>query len=266
MERHQAVARVWNWLPAFRAVAEYEGLQRAALALSVSPSALSRTVTLLEETLGVALFVRSAAGLALTDAGTELLTAAREAMRRVHDALPESEVAEGLRAGAVGPVLRALLGDTATDLVSDSGGDARLVLSELARGEIAEVLRRGDVDVVLCHEAVAQPGLRGERVGELAWVLAVPPGGTRERVVRLEGDELVPGANVVVTEPRHLASLAQRLGVSMIGPASLVPAEWGLAERYPPRPVFWIEREARTARPPALAALHERLVSTLSTR
>ena len=43
------VERIWNWLPAFRAVAETEHLPTASDLLHVTPSALSRTIRLLEQ-------------------------------------------------------------------------------------------------------------------------------------------------------------------------------------------------------------------------
>ena len=49
MERLRSIANLWNWLPAFRAVAETGNLRLAAERLHVSPSALSRTVRLLED-------------------------------------------------------------------------------------------------------------------------------------------------------------------------------------------------------------------------
>src|SRR5712691_11901344 len=52
MTRYRRVAELWNWLPGFRGVAEHESVNEAASALNVSPSALSRTVKLLESALG----------------------------------------------------------------------------------------------------------------------------------------------------------------------------------------------------------------------
>src|SRR5262245_9460417 len=87
MPRFRRVADVWNWLPAFRAVAEHESIHAAAAALCLSPSALSRTVRLLEDALGVRLFERLGNRLKLTSIGEQLLSIARDAMRRVDDGL-----------------------------------------------------------------------------------------------------------------------------------------------------------------------------------
>ena len=54
MDKVQRLHRFWSWLPAFSAVAETQHLPSAALKLHVSPSALSRTIRLLEDDLGEA--------------------------------------------------------------------------------------------------------------------------------------------------------------------------------------------------------------------
>src|SRR5581483_2269624 len=97
LDRYRRIARLWNWLPAFRAVAEYESVQAAGTALALSPSALSRAVRLIEDELGEPLFVRAPSGLTLTARGQALLTATRDAMRGVDDALGAPREALAMR-------------------------------------------------------------------------------------------------------------------------------------------------------------------------
>ena len=66
----------------FVAVAEAENVSRAALALNLTQSPLSRQIQSLEARLGVALFVRSKMRLKLTAAGHELLGEAKELINR----------------------------------------------------------------------------------------------------------------------------------------------------------------------------------------
>ena len=89
MERLRRVNRLWNWLPAFRAVAETEHLPSASALLGVSPSALSRTIKLVEEDVGRPLFDREGRQLRLNANGHAFLRSVRDAMRRVHDGLGE---------------------------------------------------------------------------------------------------------------------------------------------------------------------------------
>ncbi len=78
---------LWGWLPAFRAVAETENVHEAARHLHVTPSALSRSVKLLECEVGVALFDRTRGKMRLTREGQALLDSVRGAMRAVDDGL-----------------------------------------------------------------------------------------------------------------------------------------------------------------------------------
>ncbi len=83
MEHLSRLYRVWNWLPAFRAVAETEHLPTASQMLHVTPSALSRSIKQLEEELGQPLFRRVGRRLELSPAGEELLRALRDSMARL---------------------------------------------------------------------------------------------------------------------------------------------------------------------------------------
>lgn len=65
-------------LAVFRAVAEAGSFSRAAKRLNLSPSVVSHHVTQLEAHLGFALLYRTTRKLSLTDAGRELLDAARD--------------------------------------------------------------------------------------------------------------------------------------------------------------------------------------------
>jgi DNA-binding transcriptional LysR family regulator len=86
-ERLRHLRAIWNWLPSFRAVAETQHLHKASRILSVSPSALSRTIRLLEDRLGEVLFERRGRMLVLTPAGAELRDAVRDSIRRIDDGL-----------------------------------------------------------------------------------------------------------------------------------------------------------------------------------
>ena len=120
VDRALRLTRFWNWLPAFRAVAETEHLPTAARLLHVSPSALSRTVRQLEDAFGQALFVRRNRALHLTPAGREALAAVREAMRGLDDRLGRATTAaarEPVRIAGPSPWVIALAVPVAGDAV-----------------------------------------------------------------------------------------------------------------------------------------------------
>lgn len=250
LDRHQQVARVWDWLPAFRAAAEYESLQRASLAVSVSASALSRSIRLLEDTLGVPLFVRSPGGMTLTIHGQQLLAATRDAMRRIHDAIP-TDVPHRLRAGAVGPGLQRLLGDAAVDALPDW----TLAFSDVAHANVGEALRCGDLDYVLSHASVPGAEFRVEALPPLDLVVAVGPGGDPTRVASLDVDGFAwPGAAATAADFGQLLSVAERLHFAAYVPKGCLPATWTLLDGRGALPVFAIVR-AYSDPPPFLEAL-----------
>lgn len=100
------LGQIWNWLPAFRAVAESQHLPTASREVNLSASALSRSVRQLEDQIERQLFQREGRSLALSPAGRALLAAVRDAMRRVDDALSTlgaEAMAGPLRISAAGP-------------------------------------------------------------------------------------------------------------------------------------------------------------------
>lgn len=151
MERVRRLHGFWAWLPAFRVVAESEHLPTASAALALSPSALSRSVSQLEESLGVALFDRVGRRITLNPRGQAFLSAVREAMRLIHEgvlAAEGNELVGELVVSCPGPFVAPVLGEClATVTQTHPGISIRLV--SLARSDQASALRRGQVDVVL---------------------------------------------------------------------------------------------------------------------
>lgn len=78
-----------NWLRAFEVAARHLSLSSAAQELSVTTAAVSQQVRLLEQRLGVPLFVRHSRGLRLTRAGEALVPACRDSFGRLDAALEE---------------------------------------------------------------------------------------------------------------------------------------------------------------------------------
>ncbi|HSO36785.1 MAG TPA: LysR family transcriptional regulator [Labilithrix sp.] len=180
MDRARRVAALWNWLPAFRVVAEYASIHKAALVLHVSPSSLSRTIKLIEEVIGTPLFVRTPTGLTLTAFGADLLKGTREALRRVDDAL-ESGGATQLRgttlvAGAQGSALARLVGVSAAPLAAQ--GAVRFRLVALSEERVVDELLRGNLDIAIVEGTAVSDlpdELVGEALGDLVFALHAPP-------------------------------------------------------------------------------------------
>lgn len=161
MERLRRLERLWSWLPAFRAVAELEHVGQAAAALHVSPSALSRTVKLLEADLGRPLFHRRGRGIQLNDEGALLLEHVRDATRWVSEALVRlGEPGDGgvVRIGATGIAAHVHVPPLVGRLLLSHPSLVPQVTTPDTRS-IAADLRQGRLDLVLCSTPVTGPGL-----------------------------------------------------------------------------------------------------------
>lgn len=117
----------WTLLRSFLAVAESGSLSAAASRLGLSQPTLGRHVSELESALGIPLFTRRPKGLALTDAGADLLPHARS----MQEAAARLALTAAGRAGAVAGTVRI----TASRIVS--GHLLPPILAELRRLEPA---------------------------------------------------------------------------------------------------------------------------------
>ncbi len=176
MERVRRLSDFWNWLPAFRAVAESEHLPTASRELFVSVPALSRTVRLLEDALGHKLFDRVGRSLVLNERGRNFLQAVRAAMRMVDEGVDTTVGQQHFGTVTIsvpGPfaplfVLPALrtLRDTHPGIV------ARLV----SHSAVNSLLSRGHVDLAVLDDPVPSDELTLERLGAMAHSVWCRPG------------------------------------------------------------------------------------------
>ncbi len=79
-----------NALRCFEVVAAHTSVKKAAQILSVSESAVSRQVRILEEQLGLSLFLRTHSGLEITEEGRKLATTVKEAFDHIANAIDPS--------------------------------------------------------------------------------------------------------------------------------------------------------------------------------
>lgn len=161
MQRPPRVTQLWNWLPAFRAVAETQHLPSASSAAHLSPSALSRSVKQLEDEVGVELFKRVGRALVLSPAGEDLLRAEREAMQRVEEGvrLATDDCFSGsLRLSAPSPLMATFVLPALTKVREQH---PRLVpdLIELDNDATREALLSGSLDLAIVDGTEQEPGL-----------------------------------------------------------------------------------------------------------
>lgn len=169
MDRLLRLDTLWNWLPAFRAVGETEHLPTAAKALHVSPSALSRSVRLLEQRLGCALFERRARSLLLTPKGRQFLGALRTVMRQLDDAVEDLGQREPhglLRIASVTAVLVDVVAPAVRWLGQRHPGLQPQLLTKT--DSVVPRLLAGEIDVAFVHHGITLPGIHCERLALLS--------------------------------------------------------------------------------------------------
>jgi DNA-binding transcriptional LysR family regulator len=164
------------------AVADEGSLRRAALALGVSPAAVSKAVRQIEARLGAPVFDRATGGTRPTVAGEALIRSGREALAALSFAETDFRNASGLMQGQVrigcGPF--------------PAPGVARIVVPEAKRRwpalrlsielgpatDLVPQLAQGSLDIALCHieDIELPPGLMHRHLQTLSSVILVRPG------------------------------------------------------------------------------------------
>jgi DNA-binding transcriptional LysR family regulator len=181
---------IWNWLPTFLAVAETQSVARSAHALGLTPQAVSRTVLLLEDYLGIPLFERRGKRLSLNAAGARLRDATRHAKERVEAALVDlhGEPYGGpLRIASLGVLTEHFVVPALVDLKRERS-EVRPVHKNLRPGEANAELAQGRVDAAFYYEALSAEGVLVERIGSTSSAVYCGRGHPlfKKRRVRLE--------------------------------------------------------------------------------
>ena len=165
-------------LKSFVAVAREGNLTRASEKLFTSVPAVSAQIKALEDEFGVQLFRRSARGMALTEAGTRLLT---EAERTLEAASHVKAAANSVREEAQGAVRMGTITDPvslklgkALVLLASRHPQVSLRLEQGISGAVIEKLRAGELDCgyVIAHELPSD--LQGHRLSPIELVVALP--------------------------------------------------------------------------------------------
>lgn len=168
MDRSNLVNDIWPYLPAFRAVAETEHLPTAARRLHVVPSALSRSIRLVEEALGEQLFARQGRRLVLNARGRALLEATRQSTRELERGLsaPGTEPEGEFRVGTVGVLTNHVVLPVLLELVRRRPKILPALRTAGAR-EANHHLGLGALDLAFYYDAVPMDGIWCERLGAL---------------------------------------------------------------------------------------------------
>ncbi|MGN6702169.1 MAG: LysR family transcriptional regulator [Burkholderiaceae bacterium] len=154
-------------LQLFVAINEEGTLTRAARREAIAVSAASKRMVDLEEAVGLALFSRSARGMALTPAGETLLTHARRMLFGMETLGVElAEHAQGVRGHVrmvanLSAIVQFLPEDIQTFLAQH--GNIRIDLQESPSANVIKSVADGLADIGICSGDLDTRGLHGER-------------------------------------------------------------------------------------------------------
>ncbi|EAU54882.1 LysR family transcriptional regulator [Mariprofundus ferrooxydans] len=157
-------------LRTFLAVAEHEGLRKAAEFLHLTPSAVSSRVRQLEREIGIQLFDRSRNGVGLTPAGYRLKERAEGLIQDWsnirQDVLRRDEHDLCLRIGATDVIWQIWLQSKLGSFMAVAP-DSRFILRTGGRSELARMLINGALDGAVLTQEIKYPGISCQRVSEL---------------------------------------------------------------------------------------------------
>ncbi len=148
----------------FLKVANLKSISKAADALELTQSGLSRQISALEQYLGKALFLRTGRGVELTEAGERLKEQVEPAYRLIDAALEVMREQEGVTRGTVRlatvhTLSYYFVGDVAARFISQHTG-INLSIMGRASPEVASLVESGRADVGFVYDsAVVSPSL-----------------------------------------------------------------------------------------------------------
>lgn len=156
-----------------------------AEACSMTPSAVSQQLALLQREVGIVLYVREGRRLRITDAGNLLVAHTERLLEGLEEA--ESELAE-LAGSVTGPVRLSAFPTVARSLVPDAVARCkaaypglRVILDERETDESLRALHNHETDLALVYEyaplsPIEAPGITLRRLMDEHFVVLLPPG------------------------------------------------------------------------------------------
>ncbi|MDE2198773.1 MAG: LysR family transcriptional regulator [Rhodospirillales bacterium] len=151
-------------LTTFLHVAELGSLSKASERLRIAQPALSRQVRLLEEELGVPLFLRHGRGMTLTAAGDRLRARASGILRQLDetraDLLQEAAAVRGKVVFGLPPTVSAVLSTRLIERVLSAYPEVTLRVVQAFSGYLLDWLQSGEVDIAVVYAGLPVTGVR----------------------------------------------------------------------------------------------------------
>jgi DNA-binding transcriptional LysR family regulator len=228
-------------------VGEYLSFQRAAAALGVRQSTISRHVRQLEDELGVSLFERQRMHVRMTNAGAQFLKLAAEALNQLDHA---AKAASAAGTGSIGRLSIGILSSMATGFLRDliqtyclRHPKVAIQFLEGASANSVEAVLKRQLDVAFIRDTVQAPSCESARLwSERIFVVLPENHDLSERkevgwadlrhehfIIRQSADpELGKRIATRLTDARHTPSL-QKLDVGREALMNLVSMGFGIS-------------------------------------
>ncbi len=151
-------------LNTFVKVAELGSLSKASAQLHIAQPALSRQIRMLEDEIGMPLFLRHRRGMALNEAGLQLLGSANSVLRQIDDiqsdmARHSGEVKGNVVVG-VPPTVGDVLSSRIVNRFMSKYPMVRLRIVPAFTGHLLEWLQRGEIDIAIMYTHEKQKDLK----------------------------------------------------------------------------------------------------------
>ena len=165
-------------IQAFRMVAEYENLSKAAVHLSVSQSLISKYLTDLETELSVRLLYRNGRGAQLTPEGERFLDYARRIDNLILEATSDIQAMKSNPRGTVVIGVSSAIGATLTipliKFVRERYPLIHIQIAEATSGYVHEWLNTGRIDIAVVFDKTRSDSLAHENLTEEDLFLVTP--------------------------------------------------------------------------------------------
>lgn len=189
-------AMEFDQLRYFLRVAELQNFTRAAEELGISQPALSRSIQRLEDELGQPVLERKTKSLALTDAGTLLVSRAQEVLAIIDDT--KAEICDDgetgrIRIGAIPTIAPYFLPDLLRSFSTDFPR-ANVIVQEEVTDKVLKSCSDGEIDLAIIALPIPAKYLEVEELFQEELVLVLPMGHplTEQSKIRLCDVEAFP--------------------------------------------------------------------------
>lgn len=159
-------------------VAELGSLSKAADRLHIAQPALSRQVRLLEEELGVRLFVRHGRGMVLSEQGEHVLQHALRVMTELEEiraAVSDDAPLRGHVAIGMPPTVSDILAEPLVSAFRETHPEATLRIVSAYSGYLLDWMHRGEIDAAILYDPRSTRTLRVQPLLEEVMFLIGPP-------------------------------------------------------------------------------------------